>query len=436
MPNPMYNQQVSGSGSQEQGYAASASMIITGLEKELNRKINNIKTEIVDPKIQLQALENYIQKLSATTTVDEIKKRKDDQRKGSNQSLPKRKKQGKIKTKSTPSRAKIVVFKTRLKSKSGKEKTIDPKLLREYIILEAKKQSGVPIEEQAETKKRLVEIEEVFKRDQISPELLHIYRSKIKITIKNELLSLIKNILFKNLKNPYEIFEKILSQENASTLIKIVAEGRAIDDFPLEELVGTAKNLGVNLDKWIAYWNFEKVKIQPSGIVTINPQLEEEINFKKDGFRSLYIDFLLGEGWIDNLKLRLKISKETKNLKKYGLSEEEIKVIINQAIHLAWLKIITSLKDLHLKRVLSASEEEFVSYSAKIAKLTQQAKKLTQNVSEKGQALIKGKLETLALGAAKYKLEFLKSMQNIEYQKEREKDILWIEQLIKRLGLK
>ncbi|MCX5751622.1 MAG: hypothetical protein NT099_08170 [Candidatus Saganbacteria bacterium] len=432
MVDPILNQQIQNPGGQEQSFAASASMIITGLEKELNQKINTIKTASVDPKIQLKALETYIENLSAPISVEEVQKRKEreeEEEQGQNPFSKKKKEAKGTKTKSPRANPNTVELKGR---SSSQDLGLDPKLIREYVILQAKKTTGIPAEEQEGIAQRIKEIEEGLKHDPAAFKVLMNHQADIESAVKKELVSLIKDLLIKDLEDPAVIFEKILTTENITYLLKMISEEGEISPLSIGELVKIAKNVGVNLDKWIAYWNFEKIKITPSGNVTIALKLAEQ-NRLSDHLRSVYTQVLLCSKWLDKIKLLWESFKTEQALKKTGLKAEELARIILQAKHLAWIKIINTLKDLHLKRVLSGSEESFFSYSQQISSLTIKARRLATDITEKSYSLVENKLESLALEAARYKLQFLKSMQNLEYQKDRDKEIKWIENLIARL---
>lgn len=98
-----------------------------------------------------------------------------------------------------------------------------------------------------------------------------------------------------------------------------------------------------------------------------------------------------------------------------------------------WLHSIISLKQLHLKRVLCNSKKEFESLSQEIVEHTGVARKLGLKISRRGVSFVEAKLETMATDAANYKLELLRSMQKMSFDKNREKDINWLSDVISRL---
>ena len=119
-----------------------------------------------------------------------------------------------------------------------------------------------------------------------------------------------------------------------------------------------------------------------------------------------------------------------------GVGKEQITEIENQARKIAWLKTISSLKEAHLNRILSSSSRDFVKMSKKIEKLTKKAKKLGYDIPSEGIKWIETGLAKLGFDTAVYKLELLKSLQEISYEKNRDEDIKRLEKIIESLKRK
>ena len=97
---------------------------------------------------------------------------------------------------------------------------------------------------------------------------------------------------------------------------------------------------------------------------------------------------------------------------KFALNQEEL------------LRLIYRIKDLHLKRLLTDSQNDFVRLSKQIKIETLAAAKPEEKNS------LTGQLNQLTSDAAHYKLRLLESIQAIDYQAEQEKNIKWLKSVI------
>ncbi len=98
-------------------------------------------------------------------------------------------------------------------------------------------------------------------------------------------------------------------------------------------------------------------------------------------------------------------------LEKFALGQDELH------------HLISMIKELHLKRLLTESHHEFDALSKKIV-----AQSVT-SVKPEAKDWLVAKLKELMLEAAKYKLGLLQSLQVMEFDKKREKTIKWLKQL-------
>jgi hypothetical protein len=194
-------------------------------------------------------------------------------------------------------------------------------------------------------------------------------------------------------------------------------------------LIGIAKELGMKLDEWMNTWNFEKIDISHEGEITINKRLiemERDKSLLLDELRMLEVERLIEEDWRKLFFLLLRQRRLVESLSFFQVSASEIEQIKNQARKIAWIKCISILKETHLKRVFSSSQGEFNKLSKLIRKLTIKARGLGIEISREGIQWIEARLETLGIETATYKLNLLNSMQKINYDKSREKDIKWL----------
>jgi len=194
----------------------------------------------------------------------------------------------------------------------------------------------------------------------------------------------------------------------------------------VDELLGLAKEL--NLD--LSAWKLEKINIDHHGDLLLAGDLSPEERVRillLDECKILEIGLLFADSWFNRLVIRFRLFRVKATLKELGVTKEEFDFINLSARRIAFLKIVSMLKDCHLKRVLSSSRKEFTSYSRRIASLTKKIRQIDIDLPTKGLEWIHKKLETLAVEAARYKLELLRSMEKLGHDPERARNIKWLE---------
>lgn len=470
MPGPIHNPNIINPGGTEESLAASSSIISTGMEKLMNK--NRAGIVLNEKKIDLKELEQYIQKLNNSTEIEKIKKRKEKREGKENRENPfslrrklfKRGKGGKKKKAfSWISHAqKKNILKAGSMDKFNKTTSIvDQNLVKEYAVKYARKIAGIPPELQEPIKARLEELKREFLSKGINEKALRKLRSKVEEAVLGELSLLIKKALFKNLSSIEELMDFILKTKGAKLfnlaffnevtatlnfdkefkrakekisfedeiLLNALLKELKIDTLKTKDLVSEAEKLKVDLRSWMNLWNFEKIKINETGEILIDLALleaEREKGLLLDELRMLTTQKLLDKSWKNRFFFNIRIRKVLQALHEYGVSKTEIKEAKFQAKRIAWAKTITTLKDLHLKRVFTSSKKEFQYYSKLIIRYTLKARKIGVGISHKGVKWIETKLKILALESAEYKLNLLKSMQSLSFEKKREKDIKWL----------
>jgi hypothetical protein len=89
--------------------------------------------------------------------------------------------------------------------------------------------------------------------------------------------------------------------------------------------------------------------------------------------------------------------------------------------------LIYKIKELHLKRLLSGTSEEFAALSAEIKKES------LSSVRPEAERWLSSQLDNLTRGAAEYKLKLFKSLDSIGLNPHQEKLAKWLEKLVARL---
>ncbi len=324
-------------GMQEESMAASSAMLVTGLEKEL--KLNKVKIDFHDNKVDLKEIEEFVQKLNDATALEKVKKYDERNRKKGKkeEELPKRKNQ----------------------------KRSDPL------------PPAQPFEWINQPRKSFFDF----------------------------------------------IFEwegKILRE-----VLKFVLQPN------LDELIILAQEL--NLD--LSAWKLDKININYKGEILLNSDLSPEEKLRLlllDELKILEIGKLLEGSLLKLAVINLRLFRVKSALKELGIKEEELDSIKLAAKRIAFLKLVASLKDAHLKRIFASSRKEFTAYSKTIKSYTQKIWKLNIDLPDVGLKWIHQRLETLALESARYKLELLRSMQKLAHDHERAKTIRWLEHAVAR----
>ena len=90
--------------------------------------------------------------------------------------------------------------------------------------------------------------------------------------------------------------------------------------------------------------------------------------------------------------------------------------------------LISTLREMHLKRLLSESRLEFEQLSSEIKRISLSAAKPAEK------EWLENQFNRLTLEAAVYKLGVLRSLQQIEFNNNREKDLRWLEDEVKKLS--
>jgi hypothetical protein len=445
----------------EESIAASAEMIVTGVEEKLNIKKSG--KLIKDQKVDMKMLSQYVEKLSEATRVDHIKKwdqRKDKEGEEEQQNPKQRgRKRGKgrraagfswMKRRKPPKRD-ITIRVGEIDRFRGQ---LSPKTLKDYIDTHVKTTLGVPKEEQEALTKKLNELKAQFKRMKIKDKFLSSAQAEIDVLVRSEMnraikARVLKNISEKNFENwviknkeaakavNFALYNEYTSDEAEGEakgfigrkLKKVVRKNWSTKTKKPKDLIELAEALGIDLKSWVESFTQEKITVKRGGIIHINSSLIESEWQKSvllDEYKMLHIGLLLEDGLINKFSFRMRLGKVEEGLAALNIRRPEMVAAYNQARKIAWAKLITRLKEAHLTRVLSISEREFTKYSRLISDLTGKAKHVGLGISADGFKLVQAKLEEMAYDTATYKLQLLQSMQSMEFDRKREKNIRWL----------
>jgi hypothetical protein len=206
--------------------------------------------------------------------------------------------------------------------------------------------------------------------------------------------------------------------------------------YSLDDIFGISDFIQVNRNYWID--SFKKENIGISNIEDFYKKYSAVLpvaNFSPgvSSLRSLSVELYLSEGFFKRISISQKVRKQVKNLIEMGLAQKDVEDIRSQGRRIAWLKTISSLKEQHLKRILTSSTDDFENESIKIEKLTKKARGLGYDIPAEGIKWINTGLAQLAYNSASYKAELLRSMQQMAFEAQREKDIKHLDSILASL---
>ncbi|MFA4858078.1 MAG: hypothetical protein WC636_02205, partial [Candidatus Margulisiibacteriota bacterium] len=131
-------------------------------------------------------------------------------------------------------------------------------------------------------------------------------------------------------------------------------------------------------------------------------------------------------GQLRRILIYYRIRQAEKILRALGVSKDEINTIRSLGRQIAWIKLMAVIKEFHLKRIFCGAYRDFNELSETIDYLTRKARKLESRISWEESRLLHAGLEKLAIDTANYKLELLKSLQEIDPSEQNAKDIKWL----------
>jgi len=460
--NPNINPQP---GASEEAIAGSSEMIVTGLEKEL--KLKKTKPVEKEEKLNMEKIDDYVKKLSETTTINPINKnqqKKEEQKEEVLKEKGKKRKKAKritsptafnwIKKKKLPKR-KITLEAGRF-DKFNKKMT--PEALKDYIQAYVKTVLGTPEEEQENANAVL----EKYQKLNLDKSYIHQTQTEISNILKGDLSRKIKSTFITKITSKDNFADWIISNKKAGKIVnyalynellvgldqiktrgfsgkalkKTLSRNWSIKQKKPKELIDLARELGIDVGNWANSFINERILITKQGNVEVNSSLIESEWQKAtllDEFKMLYISLTIEDSFISKVHSWKRIKKVEKELIFLNIGIKERHAAIIEAKKIAWAKIITYLKEAHLARVFSTSLRDFKKASLKISKLTKKAKNIGIGISKEGLKLVEAKLVQLAFETANYKLGILKSMQSLDYDKKRENDIKWLKHATENL---
>jgi len=90
--------------------------------------------------------------------------------------------------------------------------------------------------------------------------------------------------------------------------------------------------------------------------------------------------------------------------------------------------LVTRIKELHLKRLLCNTREEFTKLSEEIKKET------LASARDEARTWLESQLSTLTRGAAQYKLSLLRSLKAMHYDDEKDENVKWLQEVVVKLS--
>ena len=292
----------------------------------------------------------------------------------------------------------------------------------EYAVLFGQKLIGIPISE--ETLKYL--------EDSLSPEITSKIQREVKISLSELIATLVKESFYEKVRDPKLSSSLILKTKYSQYLLDYYSNRSSL---PIETLIELIKELGISLDSIKKLYNLETVSLasEQLKIRALEEKKKNEIRALEESLKDQYVQMLLSDNIVDRYALYAGISIARSNLESLGVPKEKILLLIAESKKVAWLRSVVILKDLHLKRIFSTSKNDFEKLSSRIKNNTLRARKLGLRVSREGVLWVEAQIGKMAQETAEYKIKLLKSMQEMGFDQEREKDILWLTTILNHL---
>jgi len=292
----------------------------------------------------------------------------------------------------------------------------------EFAVLYGHKLLGIPVDEE-----RLEALSKSFKEEELKN-----IKEQVAASLKKILLSLLRESFYKNMEDPKLISGIILNSKNGQKLLDYFANK---EDLDLVSILGFAKEFNISFDAINKLFSMEKIRLSKE---EIKAKMEEEkkkneIFILEETLKSELTKMLISDNIMERYTIVVDLNLLKIRLESLGVPQERINSLILEGKKLAWLKSVIILKDLHLKRVLSTSKKEFEDLSKNIKSHTIRARKLGLRISREGVKWVEAKLEAMAIETAAYKIKLFESMQKISFDKEREKDLLWLNKIMAHL---
>ena len=323
-------------------------------------------------------------------------------------------------------------------------KKVKTDLVRDYIGLSAKKMAASSDKEKNELDVMVRSAEAALIKAGLTINDIRYLDYKTQEILKRIFLLAIKDRFMISLSSPADMADYLVKADKPASAIdylsslekdfvSIVDIAALMKKYSLGDLISISDFIKVDIRYWIDSFNKESIAISSiddfyknyAGALSV-ADLSPEIS----SFRSLSVEFYLTEGFFKGLAMRQKMSSEGVKLEKIGLARQDVENLMSQGRRIAWLKTITHLKEQHLKRILTASSDDFEKESRAIEKLTKKARTLGYDIPAEGIKWINTGLAQLAYDSASYKAELLKSMQKLSFDEKREKDIRHLETIL------
>lgn len=277
---------------------------------------------------------------------------------------------------------------------------------------------------------------DTIKAAKFGDKILENLHNEVSRMIQRILSDTIHNTLLERLNDPRALTSIILKSKKAHLMLGYFFSKNVL--INLADLAVILKELKLDPTLILKDWNLDSLTLSQEGKLILENS-EAAINEKEiliKGLRLLSIKTIFTMDPAKKKELKEKIKKINVELIHMGVTVPEIYAVFEEAKKIAWLKSIVVLKKLHFKRLLSTTQEEFKRYSRLIEVYTVSVRDLGLKITHEGTRLVEMSLDVTSYNAAKYKLELLQSMQDLNYDAERAKNIEWLSALAADLGKK
>ncbi len=341
----------------------------------------------------------------------------------------------------------VIVKKLKALDQDGKE------LLKQYVLISGKIAAGRPAEEVEAMKLLLQKIREALTKLGLDETDFAYLEKKAVLLMKEGLLFLFTKEFYSSGKSAVDFSKWVVNAKGGRVTLDIITlleefsvplreKLEMLNNLEIRDVIALLDFLNIDIAAWIRSIEKSKLLIEHTELSDLYFHIAgmhsaSDISYLISEYRTRKIELFLDTGTMSKMLKGLNLTMLKRRLSYLGMGNDDLDELNEQARRVAWLKAIATLKTLHINRILTTSSNEFDSVSSKISKLTSISRGVGKGISKDSIKWIEAGLEKTALAAATYKLELLRSLQKMSFDKKREFDIehlaTTISQMSKRL---
>ncbi len=324
-------------------------------------------------------------------------------------------------------------------SSSQRVAAAEETLVKDYVVLTAKHIVQRPKDQMDNVRIGLARVKDELTKIGLTPDDFSYLDQKALDMIKDSFFHLIKDKFFSSANSPLDLTAWIVGSKDIMSItdflsaiekdyLTVSERARILESIDVVELMRIAAGMHLDLDSWMALLGNDKLDMEKAKGSDVFFRVNDlpavfKVSSLVNEFRAAQTHYYLEDNMFRRLGQTMQLSRIRSRMAQVGVKKHTFEEISVQSRRIAWLKTITNLKQVHLNRILATTANDFNLDSRHIEKLTKRANRLGFDIPKEGLEWIQRGLRDLAMETAKYKLELMKSLQQLSFDKNRNKDI-------------